>query len=150
MGQEKERKFRLKYLPQGLYEIKIEQGYLMFEGNKHLRIRITKYPYPFLADAIIGYKTIINKEEKEEFEYSVPLSDGLKMMASTNIKLNKTRYKTYFQGKSVDIDVFPDGTSWVEIEFDEPFTELPDYCGEEITGDKELNNIAIAFKNSKK
>ena len=152
MAQEKERKFRLKYLPENLWYSEIEQGYLILDGAKHLRIRITKYPNdPSLVDsAVIGYKTVISKEEKEEFEYHIPLTDGVQMMASTEIKLTKRRYRTKFNENYVDIDVFPDGTSWVEIEFDKPFTEIPDFCGEEITGSDEFNNIVMAIKNSKK
>ena len=37
---ERERKFKLKYLPEGLTPLKIKQGYLMIKGKKNLRIRI--------------------------------------------------------------------------------------------------------------
>ena len=40
MATEKERRFVLKYLPDGLYGHNIKQGYLILEGNKHLRVRI--------------------------------------------------------------------------------------------------------------
>ena len=155
MAKERERKFILKYLP-NFPSVDIEQGYLMFDGDKHLRIRITKYPENVDEPngeryfAVLGFKTVLNKEEKEEYEYEIPLSQGRELMNSTEIKLTKTRYRTYFDDNSVDIDVFPDGTAWVEIEFEKPFTRLPDYCGEEITGHKEYNNIFIAKKNALK
>ena len=155
---EKERKFKLKYIPDTseMTGYNIEQGYLMFDGSKHLRVRISRIfmnKAEFLApiaEAFICFKNVNNIEEKDEFEYKIPLIDGMELMNSTNIKLRKKRYKTTFQGNSVDIDFFEDGTSWVEIEFETPFKELPDYCGEEITGHKELNNIFIAIQNSKK
>ena len=157
MGQEKERRFKLKYIPDTSLMVKydIEQGYLMFDGAKHLRIRISQREMTVLdyslpqPEAILGFKTIKSKEIKSEFEYGIPLSEGIELMSSTNIKLKKIRYKTKFQGNTVDIDIFPSGMAWVEIEFEKPFTELPDYCGEEITGSEEFNNIAIALKNSK-
>ena len=150
MAQEKERKFELLYLPKGLTKLKIQQGYLMFDGAKHLRVRITQFGNHGVTTANVGYKTVKNKEEKEEFEFPALLKDAKKMMASTKIKLTKTRYKTEFEGNIVDIDIFPDGTRWVEIEFKRKLKNLPDYCGKEITGSNEFNNIAIAIKNSKK
>jgi CYTH domain-containing protein len=47
----------------------------------------------------------------------------------------------------VDIDVLDNGKSWVEIEFKKDLKSLPDYCGEEITGNKEYSNIQIALGN---
>ena len=125
----------------------------MFDGKKHLRIRITTtngVHGKTLQWAHLGFKTEKNKEQKEEFEFPAAIKDAKKMMASTEIKLTKTRYKTKFEDNVVDIDVFPDGTCWVEIEFKRKIKKLPDYCGKELTGNREFNNIAIAFKNKKK
>ena len=141
---ERERKFLLLYLPKGLKKIKIQQGYLILDGAKHLRIRIEDN-----SIATLGFKTIKNKEEKEEYEYTIPLKDAKKLMSSTDVKLKKTRYKTEFEGNTVDIDVFPDGVSWVEIEFKRKLKNLPDFCGKEITGDKKYNNIYKALQNAK-
>jgi len=38
----------------------------------------------------------------------------------------------------------------MEIEYEDELTELPDYCGEEITGMKEYSNIAIAIAETEK
>jgi CYTH domain-containing protein len=141
---EKERKFELKYLPKGLTRTVIEQGYLILADKKHLRVRITNK-----SIAELGFKTIINKKEKEEYEYQIPLSDGRELMRSTKIKLKKTRYKTSFEGNSVDIDVFSNGVSWVEIEYEKTLKKLPDFCGKELTGIKRYSNIFIALQNSK-
>ena len=142
---ERERKFLLLYLPKGLKKVKIQQGYLMLEGAKHLRIRITDNS---LAE--LGFNTVKDKENKDEYEYVVPIKDGKKLMSTTEIKLKKTRYKTTFEGNNVDIDVFPDGTAWVEIEFKGKLKNLPDFCGKEVTGIKSYSNIFIAIQNSKK
>ena len=37
---ERERKFKLKYLPEGLTPIHIKQAYLMFDKKKQFRVRI--------------------------------------------------------------------------------------------------------------
>ena len=69
------------------------------------------------------------------------------MQSSTDIKLEKTRYKTTFEGNKVDIDVYPDGRTSAEIEYEIEIINIPDYCGEEITGNKEWSNLNIAKKN---
>jgi adenylate cyclase len=140
---EKERKFLLKQLPSDLYYMeRIQQGYLMFDGNKHLRVRI--------IDDNIGFitiKTILSDTTKIEYEYEISLSDAIEMMNSTEIKLRKVRYKTLFVGNSVDIDIYENGLSVVEIEYDDELVNIPDYCGEEVTGKKEYSNIQIAKNN---
>ena len=47
----------------------------------------------------------------------------------------------------VDIDVYPDGRTSAEIEYEIEIINIPDYCGEEITGNKEWSNLNIAKKN---
>jgi CYTH domain-containing protein len=145
MAKEKERKFKLKYMPgDGLLKsVNIKQGYLMFEGKKHLRVRIFDDTHGFIC-----FKTIVNDQEKNEYEYSIPLEDAMELYNSTNIKLEKNRIPTQDDyGNNVDIDIYPDGLQVVEIEFDEFPHVLPDYFGEEVTGQKEYSNIYIAKQN---
>jgi CYTH domain-containing protein len=144
---EKERKFLLKYMPElGSYfkEPKlIKQGYLMLDKKKQLRIRITNDFHCHIC-----YKQTISKEEKYEFEYLIPKEQGLKLYELSEFKLEKKRYTTFFKDYNVDIDVYPSGLSVVEIEFREDLKEIPDYCGKEITGEKEFSNIEIAKMNN--
>lgn len=148
MAKEKERKFKLKHLPNGMplksfASVNIKQGYLMFEGNKHLRVRIYNDHYGFIC-----FKTIISDQEKNEYEYEIPLEEALELYNSTNIKLEKTRIPTFDDyGNHIDIDIYPNGLQVVEIEFDEFPPALPDYFGEEVTGQKEYSNIYIAKQN---
>jgi CYTH domain-containing protein len=139
---EKERKFILKHLPSDLYHMeRIQQGYLMFDGNKHLRVRI--------IDDNIGFitiKTIVSDTTKIEYEYEIPLEDAIELMNSTDITLRKVRYKTLFDGNLVDIDIYENGLSVVEIEYQDQLNNIPDYCGKEITGKKKYSNIRIAKK----
>ena len=141
---EQERKFLLNFLPHTEERPHtIEQGYLMFEGNKHLRVRVIDGMFGFLT-----YKTIISDIIKTEFEYQIPYEDAKELLSTTNIKLSKLRYKTEFNGDLVDIDIYPTGERVVEIEYENELTELPTYCGREITGEKEYSNIWIAKRNS--
>ena len=141
---EYERKFLLKQLPEGLTESKhIQQGYLMFDGNKHLRIRVINH-----KKAVLTYKTVNSAIDRDEYEYEIPLEHGIELMLSTNIKLQKKRY-SFASGKNhVDIDIYPDGTAVVEIEYESELLNLPDYCGEEITGSRKYSNIEIAKNGS--
>ncbi len=75
------------------------------------------------------------------------IQDANHLYQSTDIKLEKTRYKTTFEGNKVDIDVYPDGRTSAEIEYEIEVINIPDYCGEEITGNKEWSNLNIAKKN---
>ena len=74
------------------------------------------------------------------------LNSILKSINTFNL-LEKTRYKTTFEGNKVDIDVYPDGRTSAEIEYEIGIVNIPDYCGEEITGNKEWSNLNIAKKN---
>ena len=136
---EKERKFVLKKLPKFLLGYNIRQGYLMFDGKKHLRVRIINN-----VDAYITFKTIHSAQVRTEYEYKIPLFDAQEMLASTKIKLEKTRFPATFEGNTVHIDIFKNGIQVVEIEYQNELVRIPDYCGEEVTGQKEFSNIHIA------
>ena len=140
---ERERKFKLKYVPEGLTPIHIKQAYLMFDKKKQFRVRIIDD-----KEAWVAYKVKIDKTTKSEYEYEIPIQDANHLYQSTDIKLEKTRYKTTFEGNKVDIDVYPDGKTSAEIEYEIDLINIPDYCGEEITGNKEWSNLNIAKKNS--
>jgi CYTH domain-containing protein len=47
------------------------------------------------------------------------------------------------------MDVYKDGRMVVEIEYEDELDELPDYCGEEVTGKREWSNIQMALDNAK-
>ena len=141
---EKERKFILKELPTDLTPSNIQQGYLMFEGNKHLRVRVIDNVKAFLT-----FKIILDSTVRVEYEYEIPLADGIEMLNSTDIKLSKTRYKTEFEGNQVDIDIFENGLAVVEIEYVDELNNIPDYCGIEVTEDNRFSNINIAKTNKK-
>lgn len=140
---EKERKFLLKQLPKTERVEKIKQGYIMVEGKKHLRVRIVNDERSYLT-----LKIEKSPEERWEFEYPIPLSDGIELFNSTDIKLEKTRYKTTYFGNQVDIDVYPNGLQVVEIEYLDDLTHIPGFCGKEITGQFEYSNLYLALKNS--
>ncbi len=144
---EKERKFILKRFPLegNLSNIhRIKQGYLMLDTINNLRVRIDN------DKAYMTYKQAVNETTKKEFEYEIPMSDALELYEMAPYKLEKLRYTTTFDGNHVDIDVYPDNRMVVEIEYEDELSVLPDYCGEEVTGNPEWSNIQMAIDNGTK
>lgn len=147
MAKELERKFLLKdeSIIKGLTAQYIEQGYLMLSPGKQLRIRITDN-----NKAEICYKALVDSSsiERDEYEYEIPLKDGRELMNSTDVKLTKSRVS--IKGSlNLDIDTYENGLTVCEIEFAKnEIIEIPDFCGEEITGKKEYSNIVMALHNS--
>jgi len=143
---EKERKFILKELPkEGAVDCikNIKQAYLFLDGPNHLRVRIQN------DEAFLTYKSIVSDFIKKEYEYQIPMSDALELYEMTKIRVEKVRYSTKFNGNVVDMDVYKDGRMVVEIEYEDELDELPDYCGEEVTGKREWSNIQMALDNAK-
>ena len=142
---EQERKFLLKELPPGLVPKHVVQGYVCIEGKRHLRVRIIND-----EKATLTFKAEKTDWLREEFEYTIPLEDARALMAGTQRRVTKTRYSTSFGPHHIDIDVYPDGIAVVEIEFTEPISNLPDYCGEEITGQPAYSNLQLALAREKR
>lgn len=146
MAKEKERKFILSYMPDGIFAYtKIKQGYLMLEGKRQLRIRIQDG-----KRAILCYKDCLSSTERDEYEFEMNLEDANKLYESCQYKLDKVRYSIKKDGIQIDIDSYPDGTEVVELEYQDELKDeqIPAYCGDEITGVKEYSNIYLAKKFS--
>ena len=113
----------------------------MIKNKKNLRVRIINDEIAYFT-----FKISIDKSSKDEFEYQIPLSEAIEMYSKAEKRLEKTRYKTKFNGNNIDIDVYPDGLKVVEIEYENNLKDgdIPDYCGEEITGVSKYSNIKIA------
>lgn len=149
MAIEKERKFLLnndKVQNFGYGKV-IQQGYIMLADGQELRVRIMESD-DMLPFCYICYKQKISISERYEFEYEIPQDDAEKLLSLAKYSLTKMRFKTTFNDNNVDIDLYPDGLGVVEIEFEGELTELPPYCGEDITGMWEYSNIEIAKKQT--
>jgi len=140
---EQERKFKLKFLPEKLESVEIKQGYLVSDGDRVLRVRIIDDKTALMTFKISKSDTIRN-----EYEYKILIEDGLELYKNSLYRITKRRYYTTFNGNHVDIDVYKNGKSVIEIEFENELTDLPPYCGEEVTGVKEWSNIWMAMHNN--
>lgn len=148
--QEIERKFLVentdfKTSAQG--EIKIQQGYLNRDPNKTIRIRI-KNDKGVLT---IKGKGSADGMERFEWETDVAINEAKSLMelCEPQQRIEKTRYLVPFDKHTWEVDLFDgenEGLCVAEIELsdrDESFTK-PDWCGEEVTGDKRYYNLQLA------
>ena len=144
MGQEIERKFLVDKVkwealekPKGL---EIRQGYLNKNPENTVRVR---------TKDVKGFITIKGLEVngvRPEFEYEIPFTEALEMLDLFCPKvLHKTRYEIEVDTHTWEVDVFHSPNSGLllaEIELnaiEESFT-LPDWVGEEVTGEPAYYN----------
>ena len=144
MGREIERKFLIKPSewakldkPGGKH---LRQGYLVSDPNKTIRVRTTD------DNAWITIKGISVGASRLEYEYQIPLGEGLELLDNfAEAELEKLRYEIHHQEKLWEVDVFlgdNNGLIVAEIELDsedEKF-ELPEWVAEEVTQEKKYYN----------
>ena len=127
--------------------IRISQGYICSEENRVVRVRIKgERAYITIKNATIGFA-------RNEYEYEIPVADAKAMLQNTCQQpiIDKTRYVVEHGDFKWEVDEFHgdnEGLVVAEIELedkDEVF-ELPDFVGEEVTGDARYYNACL-FKN---
>lgn len=123
----------------------IKQAYLMLGEKDQLRIRIINN-----SKAFICYKNCISQGIRDEFEYEIPLKDAKEMYKFATIKLQKKRFSFKLGKYHIDVDYYPSGKKIVEVEYTGSFKYIPPFCGKEISGVKEYNNIWIAQNEQNK
>lgn len=147
MPREIERKFLVKgeEWRKGNAGISYRQGYLISELNCTVRIRTVGEEKGYLA---IKGKTV--GAVREEFEYEIPVEDANKLLDHfcTKPLIEKRRYKIPFRGLLWEVDEFEGenkGLVLAEVELREENEkiELPDWIGEEVTGDSKYYNVNL-------
>ncbi len=145
MAIEIERKFLVDMgkLPKLDCGIKILQGYLLAHSPS-IRIRIADNK-AFLT--IKGKPT--NNISRSEFEYEIPLSDGLELLKECKeLIISKTRYEIMVENHLWELDIFEEenkGLIIAEIELeseDEPFA-LPSWVNVEVSNDMRYTNANL-------
>ncbi len=138
MAIETERKFLLKNSSwrQGAEGAAYCQGYLSVEPERTVRVRITGKR---------GTLTIKGKSHgasRAEYEFGIPLADARKILDELCLRplIEKTRYRISFAGLVWEVDEFVGKNhglilAEVELEDENQLLELPDWVGEEVTGD---------------
>ena len=149
MALEIERRFLLKndnwkeFIKKKIY---IEQGYLS-KGLDDWIVRI--------RDTGKDFKITLKKHIKSftnfEFEYSIPRSDGEKIMSNLTDIIKKERFFLEVKEKSWIIDCFKESNYPLEIAEIELSNEnedlnLPSFISKEITGLRNYSNFSLAYK----
>jgi adenylate cyclase len=148
MGQEIERKFmvaeeawKLVQKPEGTF---IKQGYLFNQDKKSCRVRISG------GKAILNIKHSIDAVHRGEFEYEIPINEGLELLdAISENNIEKTRYRFPAGKHTWEVDVFSGaniGLIVAEIELDtaDEAYEKPVWIAAEVTGDERYLNTNLA------
>lgn len=152
MAKEIERKFLLAPgtsipIPRNFFKSQIKQGYLHAEKGKQIRIRITDNNGCYLGIKFTGELV------RDEFEYAVPLKDAKAMYEKCSMTVEKKRLSFKRGSESYDVDDFPNGMVFVEVEFRSiekmEKWQKPHWIGEEITDDPKYSNIVLSKKNLK-
>jgi CYTH domain-containing protein len=145
MALEIERKFLLKQLPQ-VHEsaaTDIVQGYLRADPKASVRVRITD------RQAWITIKGPVKGRTRQEFEYPVPEQDAREMLElSVGTMIEKRRYTLQQNDHEWVVDVFRGANAGlrlaeVELPSEDTYLQLPDWVGEEVTGNPRYLNASL-------
>ena len=148
MGVEIERKFLIEkdlwYALKKPSGILVQQAYLVNEPEKVIRIRVTDSS---------GYLTIKGPAvhaTRSEYEFPIPKTEAKEIIDQfTKVRIDKTRYKIEFEGKTWEVDEFwgdNEGLIIAEIELkseEEQFTK-PAWIGPEVTEDPRYYNSYLS------
>ena len=127
-------------------KIFIEQGYLSKSLDDWIvRIRFTG------KDFKIALKKHIQSFTNFEFEYSIPRSDGEKIMSNLTNVIKKERYFLEVEKKSWIIDCFkgknyPLEIAEIELLKEAEIFNLPPFISKEITDLRRYSNFSLANK----
>jgi CYTH domain-containing protein len=124
--------------------IRIAQGYLSFDPDRCVRVRLA-------GDA--AWLTIKGRTEgitRAEFEYAIPVDDARNLLGMCLPSvIDKTRHRIPFAGHLWEVDVFHganDGLVIAEVELDDASAapELPPWAGAEVSDDVRYYNASLA------
>ena len=122
----------------------IEQGYLSHDLEDWIiRIRFNGKNFK------LALKKHINNFTNYEYEYSIPINEGEKIMATLTNTIRKERFFVAVDQRNWIIDCFQDKNfplEIAEIELTEEKEEviLPPFVSKEITGLKIFTNLSLA------
>lgn len=148
MGREIERKFLVRHdgwRRHVAQAVGIRQAYLARTPALSLRVRLRDDGRAFLT-----LKSAGKALERAEYEYPIPPQDAEELIALSAVAvLSKRRHEVLQDGLRWEVDVFDaphHGLVLAELESADAaeVTVLPDWVGEEVTGDPRFYNEALA------
>jgi adenylate cyclase len=126
-------------------QARVVQGYLANGDNATVRVRVKGNA------AYLTIKGATSGISRMEYEYPIPVEDAWVMLRDLPVLpvVDKTRYRVRSGGHLWDLDLFArenEGLVMAEVELeseDEAF-EMPEWAGEEVTGDARYYNVNLA------
>jgi len=123
----------------------IMQGYLANDDNASVRVRVKG------DAAYLTIKGATSGISRSEYEYQIPVEDAETMLRELAIfpAIDKVRYSVRSGKHLWDLDLFSgenEGLVMAEVELaseDEDF-QMPDWAGEEVSGDTRYYNVNLA------
>ena len=149
MGKEIERKFLVSFLPEGMGETNMRQGYLQPEKERAVRVRTVQKDES--KKGVLTIKGIGSESgmSRYEFETEIPVPDADYLLSLCDKPLiEKTRYKYDYEDLTWEIDEFHgvnDGlvVAEVELESEDQQFKKPNFIGEEVTGQVKYFNMML-------
>ncbi len=119
------------------------QGYLCSGNGKTVRVRLIG------TQAFLTIKGPTEGIARSEFEYEIPLDDAEAMLPLCGNLVEKTRYLIPHAGMTWELDVFAGKNKGlvmaeVELKSEDQSVDLPDWTGEEVSGDPRYYNAYLA------
>ncbi|PZD79052.1 CYTH domain-containing protein [Mesonia sp. K7] len=147
--QEIERKFLVKnqgFMAFAKKQFSIKQGYLSSHPERSVRIRITENQ----AFLTIKGKSSASGMSRFEWEKKIDTKEAEQLFAlCENGCVVKTRYLVTYKNHIFEVDVFEEENQGliiaeVELENENEIINLPDWIGEEVTGDQKYYNAYLS------
>jgi len=145
MGLEIERKFLVTGdVPTTGDGAKITQAYLCLDPERTIRVRVED------DSATITIKGRSTGISRAEFEYEVPLADGLEMLnMATGDPIEKRRYRIDAPPFVWEIDVFEGANEGlviaeIELESESDSFDVPEWLGPEVSDDSRYLNACLS------
>lgn len=154
MGYEIERKFLVNgdYKSKSFKAYPIKQGYLSLSGTSVVRVRIRGEKGFITVKSSVAEGSIT----RNEWEYEIPVLDAEEMLGLCKEgMIDKTRYLVKVGNHLFEVDEFygeNEGLLIAEVELeseDEKF-EIPEWLGEEVTGNVRYYNSFLSIHPYKK
>lgn len=147
MGVEIERKFRVKGEDwKCVKPLHIIQGYLNTDKSRTVRIRVAD------DSAFITVKGLTAGISRSEFEYAIPADEAREMLhMCAEPAIEKYRYVLPIEDLVWEVDEFlgaNEGLVVAEVELlsETQVISLPDWIGEEVSGDSRFYNSSLSAK----
>ena len=150
MGVEIERKFLVgdRSVVDGIAGIRICQGYLSLDPERTIRVRLAG------TRAFLTIKGISSARgtTRAEYEYEIPVNEAEELLDAMALGplIEKTRYRRTVGRLVWEVDVFEGENQGlvvaeVELPSEGAAVILPDWVGEEVTGDPRYFNASLVM-----